>query len=379
MAEGRRNPETNRSEPHPFLVFAVVAAIVVIALIVAARVAAGPAVPSEQASDGEQTDAEKLGGNVPPAAPAEGAVTAPVLEAAAPTAEAAVAAPAPEVAAPEAPAEVAVVPPAPEVAAPAPPAILPPFAPISPQPRVSARTFAIVDRTCGALAYGVGEHTRLAPASLTKIITALVVERLADHNAMVDIKVDGEQMARRGSSVMGLKPNTQVSVIDLLYGLFLPSGNDAALALAQHVGGGSVEHFVQLMNEQLAQLQLQNSHFTNPHGLDDAGLYSTAYDMAMAGRAFLEDPELAQISVTPNYRLESGLSFKNGNKLLQLYPGAFGVKIGFTTNAHQTIVAAAERDGRQLIVSVFGSDDRYADTIALFDWAFASIPSRCPA
>jgi D-alanyl-D-alanine carboxypeptidase len=348
-------------------------------LIVAARVAAGPAEPSEQESSAEQADAEKLGGNVPPAAPVEAAVAVPVLETAAPVAPPEAAAPVLEAAAPEAPTEAAVAPPAPEVVVPAPPAILPPFTPLLPQPRVSARTFAIVDRSCGALAYGVGEHVRLAPASLTKIITAMVVERLADHNAMVDIKVDGEQMARRGSSVMGLKPNTQVSVIDLLYGLFLPSGNDAALALAQHVGGGSVEHFVQLMNEQMAQLQLQNSHFTNPHGLDDAGLYSSAYDMAMAGRAFLEDPELAQISVTPNYTLGSGLSFKNGNKLLQLYPGAFGVKIGFTTNAHQTIVAAAERDGRQLIVSVFGSDDRYSDTIALFDWAFSSIPSRCPA
>jgi D-alanyl-D-alanine carboxypeptidase len=123
---------------------------------------------------------------------------------------------------------------------------------------------------------------------------------------------------------------------------------------------------------------LQDTHFTNPHGLDDAGLYSSAYDMAMLGRSFLEYPNLAPLSTTRTYQPAwTGPELKNGNKLLQLYPGAFGVKIGYTTRAGQTIVAAAERDGRQVIVSVFGSVDRYADTMALFDWAFSNIPSRC--
>jgi D-alanyl-D-alanine carboxypeptidase len=100
--------------------------------------------------------------------------------------------------------------------------------------------------------------------------------------------------------------------------------------------------------------------------------------MALAGRALLDDPLLAQISSTPEYEPAwSGPVLKNGNRLLSTYPGAFGVKIGFTDRAQQTIVAAANRDGRELIVSVFGSEDRYTDSAALFDWAFANIPARC--
>jgi D-alanyl-D-alanine carboxypeptidase len=249
--------------------------------------------------------------------------------------------------------------------------------PSSPPPMVGASSYAIVERSCGAVLWGKAERERLPPASLTKIITALVVEEQARLNDMVDINVSGTQMARRGSSVMGVEPNMRLSVIDLLYGLFLPSGNDAALALAEHVSG-SVNRFVELMNAKASQIGMTDTYFRNPHGLDSAGLYSSALDMAMAGRAFLDEPLLAQISVTPEYRPAwDGPTLKNGNKLLQMYPGSFGVKIGYTTNARQTIVAAAERNGRQIIVSLFGSQNRYEDTISLFNWAFSRAPSAC--
>jgi D-alanyl-D-alanine carboxypeptidase len=122
---------------------------------------------------------------------------------------------------------------------------------------------------------------------------------------------------------------------------------------------------------------MNDSHFSNPHGLDSKTLYSSAYDMALAGRAALDTPLLFDVSNTRSYTTGSGLSFRNGNKLLSSYPGADGVKIGFTNNAKQTIVAAAERDGRSIIVSVFGSDDRYADSAMLLDWAFDHVPSHC--
>jgi D-alanyl-D-alanine carboxypeptidase len=264
-----------------------------------------------------------------------------------------------------------------EPAPPPPPAPPPARWASSPPPVVDARSYAIVERSCGAILWGKAERERLAPASLTKIITALVVEEQAGLNDMVDINVSGTQMAKRGSSVMGVEPDMRLSVLDLLYGLFLPSGNDAALALAEHVGG-SVNRFVDLMNTKASQLGMADTNFRNPHGLDSSGLYSTAVDMAMAGRAFLDEPLLAQISITPEYRPSwDGPTLKNGNKLLQMYPGSFGVKIGYTTNARQTIVAAAERNGRQIIVSLFGSEKRYEDAIALFNWAFSRAPSAC--
>jgi D-alanyl-D-alanine carboxypeptidase len=250
---------------------------------------------------------------------------------------------------------------------------------LSAPPPVSARAYAFIDRACGAFVYGFNEHERLPPASLTKILTAMVVERVEPNlDQMVYINVSGSQMAKRGSSVMGLEPGMVLSIRDLLYGLQLPSGNDAAMALAEHIGGGNVQRFVDLMNEEAARLGLHNTHFANPHGLDNPALYSSAYDLALAGRAYLDYPVLAQISVTPYYMpaWEQG-ALKNGNKLLEQYPGAYGVKIGYTTKARQTIVAAASRDGRELILSILGSDNRYTDSTALFNWAFSQTRSAC--
>lgn len=252
------------------------------------------------------------------------------------------------------------------------------LAPTAPPPPVSASAYAIVDRSCGALDFGFNEHARLAPASLTKIVTSLLVAQNASRlDEMVDIKVSGSQMRKEGSSIMGIEPGQKYSLRDLLYGLMLPSGNDAAMAIADYLGGGDVNRFVQMMNEQAAALGMQDSQFSNPHGLDSRTLYSSAYDMALAGRAALDSPLLFDVSNARSWVTASGLSFKNGNKLLGSYPGADGVKIGFTNNAKQTIVAAAERDGRSIIVSVFGSEDRYADSVALLDWAFAHVPSHC--
>jgi D-alanyl-D-alanine carboxypeptidase (penicillin-binding protein 5/6) len=282
-------------------------------------------------------------------------------------------APAPAVESAAAPAE---VPAAPVVEVPsAPPA--PVLVPTAPAPAVSASAYAIVERSCGALDYGFNEHAHLAPASLTKIITSLLVAQNANLDDMVNINVSGSQMRKEGSSIMGIEPGQRYSMRDLLYGLMLPSGNDAAVAIAQYMGGGDVDRFVQMMNDQAAALGMNDSHFSNPHGLDSKTLYSSAYDMALAGRAALDTPLLFDVSNTRTYTTASGLSFRNGNKLLSSYPGADGVKIGFTNNAKQTIVAAAERDGRSIIVSVFGSDDRYADSAALLDWAFDHVPSHC--
>src|SRR5262249_52511127 len=148
---------------------------------------------------------------------------------------------------------------------------------------------------------------------------------------MVTVKISGKKMAQTtGSSVMGLEPNMQMSVRDLLYGMFLASGNDAAETLALYIAGNDTQ-FAVLMNQMAKQLGMDDTVFTNPHGLDDPNLFSSAFDMTEAGLALLNDPVLAQMVITPSYMPNwKGVALTNGNAMLSHYPGAFGVKIGFT-------------------------------------------------
>ena len=246
-------------------------------------------------------------------------------------------------------------------------------------PKITGRSAAVIDLPCGAVLYGLNEHARFAPASTTKIATALVAVERANLDATVDVRVNsGLLAASTASTVMGLEPGMRLSLRDLLYGLLLVSGNDAAIAIGDQVAG-STQAFVAMMNAKVQQLGLADTHFVNPHGLDEPGHYSSAYDMALLGRALVGQTELATIVRTKRYRPAwDGPELANGNELLDRYPGAIGVKIGYTEKADQTIVAAAERDGRTIIVSVLASWDRYADAMALLDWAFATTQRACP-
>ncbi len=243
---------------------------------------------------------------------------------------------------------------------------------------ISGRSAVIIEASCGKLLYGQREHERLPPASLTKIVTAIVASERADLSRIVEVNVNsGLLVVSTDSTVMGLRPGLQMSLRDLVHGLLMVSGNDAAVEIAEEVGG-TVRRFIDLMNAKVDELGLQNTHFANPHGLDEKELYTSAYDIALLGRALLEDSELASIVVKKQYTADwSGPELWNGNELLTLYPDVVGVKIGFTERAKQTIVAAAEQDGRRLIVSVLGSNDRYTDAIALLDWAWVNTEPAC--
>jgi D-alanyl-D-alanine carboxypeptidase len=237
----------------------------------------------------------------------------------------------------------------------------------------------MIEEPCGASLYDYNAHERRAPASLAKIATALVALDAVDLSEMVEVSVHGGELAvTTDSTVMGLLPGQRLSVRDLLYGLLLPSGADAAIAIAEHVGDGEPA-FVGLMNSKVEQLGLRDTHFANPHGLDDPDMYTTAFDIAVLGRELMRQPELAAIVGTRIYQPAwDGPPLWNGNGLLYRYPEAVGVKIGYTDNGGQTIVAAAERDGRVVIVSVLGSSDVYQDVITLFEWVFSNVPSVCP-
>ncbi|MBI4570933.1 MAG: D-alanyl-D-alanine carboxypeptidase [Chloroflexi bacterium] len=247
-----------------------------------------------------------------------------------------------------------------------------------PSPKINGRSAAVLEEPCGALLYGLAANLRRPPASLTKLATALVATERADLDETVEVRVNSALLvASTGSTVMGLEPGMRLSMRDLLHGLLLTSGNDAAIAIAEAVAG-NVPAFVDLMNEKAVALGLRNTHFANPHGLDDPALYSSALDMALLGHALLVHPELAAIVRTKEYQPAwDGPELWNGNALLDLYPEAIGIKIGYTETAGQTIVAAAERNGRRLVVSVLGSRDRYADAMALLEWGFAEAPPGC--
>ena len=245
-------------------------------------------------------------------------------------------------------------------------------------PYVSAHSIAILDADCGALLYGRDEHRQFQPASLTKLMTAAVALDYADLTDMYVSDVDGAAMHdENGSTVMGLRPGQELSLEDLLYGLLLPSGNDAALVIARGVAG-SDSRFADLMNDKVEALGLEDSHFTNPHGLTEDGLHSSAYDMAVIARYAMQNPEIRKIVSTVYWQPRwDGAMVWNGNELIGKYDGADGVKIGYTEEAQQTIVASASRDGRRIIASLMRSQDRYSDAERVLDWAFSK-PSACP-
>jgi D-alanyl-D-alanine carboxypeptidase len=269
------------------------------------------------------------------------------------------------------------------VAAPTPPTAVPTPSPAPTQevlaasetkpPDLTAVSAAVIADDCDDLLYAKDAHQRLPPASITKIMTAIVALESSNPDDMVTVNIDG--FFAGDSTVMGLETGMQLSLRDLLYGLLLPSGADSAVAIARYVAG-DVPSFVERMNAKVRDLGLQDTHFTNPHGLDAAGHYSSAYDMVMIGRYAMKDPLIAEIVKTKQYTANwSGPELWNGNLLLWLYPGADGIKIGWTDNAGQTFVATAQRDGHRVYLALFNSQDRYTDAIRLFDWAFETLQS----
>jgi D-alanyl-D-alanine carboxypeptidase len=238
-------------------------------------------------------------------------------------------------------------------------------------PRITAEMAVVVDERSGAILYGRDEHREVAPASLTKIVTAMVALETGNPAARVTVDVDSRVMW--DSTVMGLRPGEEVSLEDLLYGLMLPSGNDAAIAIARHVARGNEGLFAELMNAKVHQLGLRHSHFVNPHGLDADRHYSSAYDMAMLARQGMRNPVFRQLAAAKEWEASGFLqSYRlvNLNRLLWQYPGADGVKIGFTDAAGRTMVVSAQRDGHRIYASFMRSNNLVADGTALLNYAF---------
>ncbi len=230
---------------------------------------------------------------------------------------------------------------------------------------VSADKAIVMDADTGRVLYERNADKKSLIASTTKIMTALVV--CEQCNVLDRVKIPKEAVGIEGSS-MYLKEGEVLTVQELLYGLMLHSGNDAAVALAIYCGG-TVEGFAQLMNDKARMLGLKNTHFVNPHGLDNPEHYSTARDLAVLACYAMENPIFAKTVSTKKVTVGQRY-LTNHNKLLWRVEGADGVKTGFTKAAGRILVSSAVRDGRRLVIVTIDDGNDWADHQALYEDGF---------
>lgn len=241
-------------------------------------------------------------------------------------------------------------------------------------PDCSAKSAVLIEAETGTVLYAKDIHTQRAMASTTKIMTAILTIEAGDLDT--EFTVDPLAIRVEGTS-MGLREGDRVSRRDLLYGIILPSGNDAANAAAVSVAG-SVPAFVQMMNNKAAELGLSDTHFVTPSGLDAKGHYTSAYDLAMLTAYAMKNELFREIVACRSKQLEYGnppysRTLYNSNKMLTRYEGAIGVKPGFTDDARRCLVSAAERNGTTLIAVTLNDGDDYKDHAAMLDYGFTQV------
>lgn len=269
------------------------------------------------------------------------------------------------------------------IAAPDPPPVFEPYpapwadppqprrALLPPAPAILAVAAIVIDEASGAVLYDKAGYQPLAPASLTKIATLVLALEAGSLDDWTESDVDSRTM--RGSTVMGLVPGDAFTLRDLLYGLMLPSGNDAALAIGRHLAGSDVA-FVERMNALVRRLGLSGCRFTNPHGLGSSEHACSAHDLAMLSRYGMSPPGFREIVTAPHWvaRGSRVIHLGNINGFLYAYPGADGIKTGYTRRAGPTIVASASRNGHRLYAVVLNSASREDDARRLLNWAFSA-------
>lgn len=237
---------------------------------------------------------------------------------------------------------------------------------------VSAVNAVLMEQESGRVLFEKEAHEKKKIASITKIMTAILAVESGKLDEMVT--VSDLAFGTEGSSLY-LQRGQKMKLEDLVYGLMLRSGNDAAVAIAEHVGG-SLEGFVMLMNQKAEEIGMKNTSFTNPHGLDNTeNHYSTAYDMALLSRYAMNNPTYAKIAGTkehqaPNPNESWNYEWDNKNKMLKLYKYSTGGKTGFTKLARRTLVSTAEKDGMGLVAVTLNAGDDWNDHMTLFDNAY---------
>lgn len=244
---------------------------------------------------------------------------------------------------------------------------------VSELPKTNSRRYIVYDRISKSMIIGKNEDVKSAMASTTKIMTTIVILEKTDLDETVTVSA---KAGGTGGSRLGLKRGDKASVRDLLYGLMLRSGNDAAVALAEHVGG-SVKGFAELMNEKATELGLTNTHFVTPHGLDDANHYTTALELAKLTDYAMDNETFTKIVGTKSttiYINNQPRQINNTNELLGVLNGVIGVKTGFTNNAGRCLVTETKRNNMDIITIVLGADtkkDRTKDSVNLIEYTFS--------
>ena len=243
-------------------------------------------------------------------------------------------------------------------------------------PSVSAQSAILLEVDSGTIVYEKNAHIPLPMASTTKIMTAIVALESADPNMAV--RISAEAVGIEGSSVY-LYEGEVLSLEHLLYALLMESANDAAIAIAIAVSG-NVEDFVSLMNQKAASLRLQNTHFTNPHGLDHENHYTSAADLAILAAYSMQNEHFRNIVSTQRITIPLGNQegvrlLLNHNRLLHSYKGAIGLKTGFTKRSGRCLVSAAERDGVMLIAVTLNAPNDWDDHCDLLDYGFSQFQS----
>lgn len=251
-----------------------------------------------------------------------------------------------------------------------------------PQPTISSEGAVLMDGATGTVLFSKNGDTQFYPASITKLMTALLVAENCSLDEVVTFSATATTNLESGAVSINMTEGDTMTVRQCLYALLLKSANEVGNALAEHVAGSNAA-FADMMNARAAALGCTGTHFTNPHGLNDSNHYTTPHDMALIAREAFKNETVKTVASTRTYTLPatkknpSGLTVTMGHKMLnpgdsRYYPGVIGGKTGYTSKAGNTLVTAAEQDGVRLIAVVMKSKStHYVDTKALFDYGFA--------
>lgn len=245
-------------------------------------------------------------------------------------------------------------------------------------PEVQAKAAILIEATTGKTLFALNEHEKLAPASVTKIMTMiLVLEQMQEGKLKPDDIVTASANARAmGGSEINLDTGEQMTVHDLMMATAVASANDAAVALGEHLAGGSEAKFVEMMNARAKELGMNDTHFVNPCGLPEEGHVTSAYDIAIMSRHFITLQHATEYTTTNLYPIREGekeYKMRNSNELVRTYEGCIGIKTGYTDEAGYCLSAAATRDEKTMISVILGSPQshqRNVDSAALLDYGF---------
>lgn len=236
------------------------------------------------------------------------------------------------------------------------------------KPGVSAQNAVLIEQSSGRILFAKNAHEKQPIASITKIMTAIIA---IESGKMQETVTASKRAVHIDGSSIYLKQGETMKMEDLVYGLMLRSGNDAAIAISEHIGG-SVEGFVHLMNEKARWLGMTNTHFSNPHGLDEDKHYSTAYDMAILMQYAMTNEQFQTITKAQTYKAETrSYAWQNKNKLLtSYYKYCTGGKTGFTSKSGRTLVSSASKKNMDLIAVTLNAPDDWRDHIGMYEWAY---------